>query len=163
MRRHDQAGGFTLIELMIVVAIVGTLAAIAIPSFLQFQLRSKTAEGAMNLAAIRAAEETYRAAADVYVAAAVLPRADAALGGTTAPWPAIAPGFDQLGFSPEGEVRFNYTVVTGANMFLATAKSDLDDDNNTRIFDVGQSTNGVPPGGCGGPGQVALCTPNNVY
>lgn len=41
--------GFTLIELMIVVAILGILAAIAIPAFVKYIRRSKTTEAVMNL------------------------------------------------------------------------------------------------------------------
>ena len=70
---HTRKGGFTLIELMIVVAIIGILAAIAIPNFLQFQLRSKTGEAKTNLAAIRTAEEGYFAEFNNYVAAGSTP------------------------------------------------------------------------------------------
>jgi type IV pilus assembly protein PilA len=51
--------GFTLIELMIVVAIIGILAAIAIPNFLRFQAKSKMSEAKTNLGAIYTGQLAY--------------------------------------------------------------------------------------------------------
>ena len=53
--------GFTLIELMIVVAIIGILAAIAIPNFLQYQSRSRQSEARTNLGGIFVAETSFMA------------------------------------------------------------------------------------------------------
>lgn len=58
-RRVQGQKGFTLIELMIVVAIIGILAAIAIPNFLRYQAKSRQAEARTNLGGIFVAETAY--------------------------------------------------------------------------------------------------------
>ena len=59
--------GFTLIELMIVVAIIGILAAIAIPNFLQYQLKSRQSEAKTNLQAIKTSEVAFQAERGCYL------------------------------------------------------------------------------------------------
>ena len=58
--------GFTLIELMIVVAIIGILAAIAIPDFLKFQAKAKQSEAKTNLGAIFTCQVSYFGEENVY-------------------------------------------------------------------------------------------------
>ncbi len=58
--------GFTLIELMIVVAIIGILAAIAIPNFLKFQCRAKESEAKSNLGGLFTAETAFYAIYNSY-------------------------------------------------------------------------------------------------
>jgi prepilin-type N-terminal cleavage/methylation domain-containing protein len=77
--------GFTLIELMIVVAIIGILAVLATASFLSFQSKSKQAEATVNLGAIGKLAQSYYAEYDTYVT-----------------------GFNGLGWAPNLTTRYGY-------------------------------------------------------
>ena len=102
---------FTLIELMIVVAIIGILAAIAIPNFIKFQCRSKQSEAKGNLKALYVAEESYRAEQDKYLA-------------LTSPGTAA----NAMGFQPKGnKIRYNYSASGGNQTFTSSATSNSAD------------------------------------
>ena len=97
--------GFTLIELMIVVAIIGILAAIAIPNFLNYQKKAAQSEAKVNLGSIRTLQEAYAADHDTYATASN----DAGLLAT-------------LGFQTKGTGRYSYAVTAAtATSFDAIA------------------------------------------
>jgi prepilin-type N-terminal cleavage/methylation domain-containing protein len=84
--------GFTLIELMIVVAIIGILAAIAIPNFLKFQAKSKQSEAKTNLKGIYTAETGYFGEKNAYSS------------------------FSNVNWAPVGNARYRYTLGDGNDM-----------------------------------------------
>ena len=127
--------GFTLIELMIVVAIVGILAAIAIPNFLQMMLRAKRAELPANLDGVRTAEVGYHAEWGEFTSVQATPTAVPGRGTTVFTGSGYT-GFEMLGWSADGQVRGIYmataanTSVSAADDFTATAQTDVDGDSN---------------------------------
>ena len=131
----QRRNGFSLIELMVVVAIVGILASVAIPGFQRMQLRSKAAEGRSNLASIRTAEGAFLGEFGSYTAAAPTPAVIP--GGVKVQWP-VPSGFGALGWSPDGTVQFQYAVTVppggGPQAFTAEANSDLDEDGTINLW-----------------------------
>ena len=67
MRNKNKESGFTIIELMIVVAVIGILAAVSIPEYLRFQMKSKRTEGVSLIKAIEISQEVYFMKHDTYI------------------------------------------------------------------------------------------------
>lgn len=63
LRRQD---GFTLVELMVVVAIIGLLSAVAVPNFKQYQAKSKMTEAKLQLSSIYTAEQAFFSDYNIY-------------------------------------------------------------------------------------------------
>lgn len=132
--------GFTMVELIVTVAIIGILAAIGVPSWIQSQSRAKRAEVPANVEGIRVAELAYFATFDTFVAETVW--YPDALTGTAADkqlraWPEAdnAGGFTSLGWRPYGAVRAAYSIPDGDwDSFEIQALSDVDADGDTALF-----------------------------
>ncbi len=142
VRVHKQrSAGFTLIELMIVVAIIGILASVAIPSFLNYQLTAKRSEAYANLSALAKAQKSYYAEFNTFVG--VLAEPVGALGQppTTIKRDSasINAAFASVGWVPEGNVFYDYdtavptspgaSCICADGCFTSTAYGDLDGDN----------------------------------
>jgi type IV pilus assembly protein PilA len=155
MIRRTLKRGFTLIELMIVVAIIGILAAIAIPNFLKFQAKSKQSEAKANLKGLFTAQRSEYQEHDKYLTAN-----------------------GELGFNPERGNRYWYQLAAGTyqNRAAVTPASLVGDSGiSVDLFKfptalanpaasaftgVYATNEGTPPGNAAGLGGGALLCPN---
>jgi type IV pilus assembly protein PilA len=104
LKRAQQ--GFTLIELMIVVAIIGILAAVAIPAYQDYTVRARVTEGLSLASAAKTAVAENAASGTAF-----------ALGWTT---PSATPNVSLLEISAAGLITITYTARAGGGTIIMT-------------------------------------------
>jgi type II secretory pathway pseudopilin PulG len=154
-------------ELMIVVAIIGILAAVAIPVYLNYAKKAKASEAFIVLQGIREKEEAYHADYDRYSDS--IPWTPYSPGGGTCShthdWTNVDAAWGTLKFYPSGPTYYTYSVTSGTpggtrvafpsdppgtrwpgfleDWYTATAQGDADCDGKNAFFHISSHSNVV--------------------
>ena len=147
--------GFTLVELMIVVVILGILAAVAIPAFTRYVKRSKTSEAAGNISKIYQGQVSYyqasqeRSTQASFVNATAMPSAsptNVKYQPNVTQWTDDA-SWNAVSFSLDTGHYYQYICPGTTGSFTARAIGNIDGDNVSSTFQrVGTVTAGEVQG-----------------
>jgi len=124
---------FTLLELMLVVTIIGIMAATALPLFTNYAARSKTSEALLGLSKMAQGEMAYYGRTGNFIEAGPsnIPPSSARVQINFN----LDPGWQSLTFGFDGPVQFGYQAVsTATNSVDCEAIGDIDGDTVTSTF-----------------------------
>jgi len=134
-QRFRMEEGFTLVELMVVVIVIGVIAALTIPRFMACTTYPKTAEAREVLKQIHVQQRAYRQEYGTYWGNGITADKNTPL------------NFAKLGVELMASARYTYSIVAGPTSYTCTAEANLDDDPTIDTWTIdggGELLNTIP-------------------
>ncbi len=111
----DRNKGFTLVELMIVMAVISILCGIAVPNYVKYRIRAYQCEAKVILASIASNQMRHKLQTGVFVTCPPNPSSPGKQ------WDSRMSEWNRIGFSMNGKFYYQYEVISDETGFVAYA------------------------------------------